>query len=729
MTPEPLISQLRALGRVREREPLSRHTTVGIGGPADLYIKVESAEALMRVLDAARRHAVPWFILGAGSNLLVGDGGIRGIVVEYDAKAIDGPAPQPDGKARFTIEAGASFAWVARRLAKLGYAGLEWGAGIPGTLGGAVATNAGAYGGSLADVLVSVRIGEPGTAPRALPASLFRLAYRESVFTLGLLKDVAILSVTVDLTPDDPAAILARIEAMEANRKASQPQGQNTGSVFKNPPGRSAWQLIDAAGLRGHRIGGAQITDKHCNFFANVANARAADFKALMDLARARVRERFGVELEPEVWLVGAGFDAQPTPPAPSLKGGGASTDGSYQPDQRLSQAEGDAGRDVPVRLPLPSGRGPGGGSRNPKRRVAVLFGGRSGEHTVSVISGRSVLRYLDRNRFDVIPLAITRGGAWLTPAETAAQLARIEGQQFATIEAEGEGLLSRPEMLGLLADVDAVFPMLHGYQGEDGTIQGLLELTGVPYVGAGVTASAIGMDKAVQKALWRQAGLPVVDHLVLLRSDVERDGPEVARRVEGTLGYPCFVKPSNGGSSVGVSKVRSREDLGEALAEAGRWDRKVIVERFMAARELDCAVLGNDDPEAAPLGEVIPAREFYDFAAKYDDAAGTQLLAPAPVSEELTRRVHEIAIAAYKAVDCAGMARVDFFLTAEGEPVLNEINTIPGFTHMSMYPRLWGLAGLSYPDLLTRLIDLGIERHRQTRGAHLHDATPRTNT
>ena len=360
------------------------------------------------------------------------------------------------------------------------------------------------------------------------------------------------------------------------------------------------------------------------------------------------------------------------------------------------------------------------------KRRVAVLFGGRSGEHGVSLISGRSVLRFLDRERFEVVPIAITRSGASLTPEETAAALARIEGQQFATIEAEGEGLLARPEVLRLLEAVDVVFPMLHGHQGEDGTIQGLLELAGVPYVGAGVTASAIGMDKALQKALWLQAGLPVVEHITVLRSEFAEDTRTVARRVEAAFGYPCFVKPSNGGSSVGVSKVRSREDLGDALAEAARWDRKVLIERYMAARELDCAVLGNDDPQAAPLGEVIAAREFYDFTAKYDDTAGTQLLAPAPVSEAVTRRVHAIALAAYKAVDCAGMARVDFFLTAEGEPILNEINTIPGFTHMSMYPRLWDLAGLAYPDLLARLIELGLERHRGGGGAHLHDPAPR---
>ncbi|MGH2604350.1 MAG: FAD-binding protein, partial [Dehalococcoidia bacterium] len=243
MIPGALITELRAIGHVREREPLARHTTVGIGGPADLYVKVETVDALVRVLDTAQRHDIPWFILGAGSNLLVGDGGIRGVVIEYDAKAIHGPEMQPDGRARFTIEAGASFANVARRLTRRGYAGLEWAVGIPGTLGGAVVTNAGAYGGSLADVLVSVHIIEPGGslrpvvseanpsttsgAPRELPAGGFQLAYRESIFTRGLVTNVAVAAVTLDLTPDDPAAVLARIAALEADRKAAQPTGQN----------------------------------------------------------------------------------------------------------------------------------------------------------------------------------------------------------------------------------------------------------------------------------------------------------------------------------------------------------------------------------------------------------------------------------------------------------------------------------------------------------------------
>ncbi|MGE0539163.1 MAG: UDP-N-acetylmuramate dehydrogenase, partial [Dehalococcoidia bacterium] len=312
MIPESLVTELRAIGPVRERESLSRHTTVGIGGPADLYVKVETVDALVRVLDAADRHAAPWFILGAGSNLLVGDGGIRGIVVEYDAKQIDGPVIQPDGRARFTIEAGASFAYVARRLARQGYAGLEWAVGIPGTLGGAVVTNAGAYGSCLSDILVRVRLAKPGGAPRDLPAAAFQLSYRESVFTRGLLKQVAVLSVTVDLTPDDPAQVMERMNRLDTDRKAAQPSGQNTGSVFKNPPGDAAWRLIDAAGLRGHRLGGAEITQKHSNFFANTGGATAADMHGLIRLAQQRVRDQFGVELEPEVWFVGEGFDHEP---------------------------------------------------------------------------------------------------------------------------------------------------------------------------------------------------------------------------------------------------------------------------------------------------------------------------------------------------------------------------------------------------------------------------------
>jgi D-alanine-D-alanine ligase len=350
--------------------------------------------------------------------------------------------------------------------------------------------------------------------------------------------------------------------------------------------------------------------------------------------------------------------------------------------------------------------------------RVAIIFGGRSGEHEVSVASARSVMAAVDQERFEVVPVAIARSGAWLTEEETRAALARIEGQDLATIQVEGEGLLARPAVLALLNDVDIAFPVLHGTQGEDGSIQGLFELAGVPYAGAGVTASAIGMDKTMQKAIWRQAGLPVVDSMIVARSLCEAEPQEAARLVEREFGYPVFVKPACSGSSVGVSKARSREDLTDAFAEAGRWDRKILVERAMAGRELECAVLGNDAPQASPLGEIVPAAEFYSYEAKYLDDS-TRLIAPAALPEALTREVQELALAAYTAIDCAGMARVDFFLTPDGRPVLNEINTIPGFTRISMYPRLWQIAGLSYPDLIARLIALGLERHAETHRHH----------
>ena len=319
MIPSPLVAELRAIAPVRTSEPLARHTTFGIGGPADLYVKVDTVDALVRVLDAVHRHGVPWFILGAGSNLLVGDRGIRGVVIEYDAKAVTGPERSPEGAARFRIEAGASLAVVARRLAREGYAGLEWAVGIPGTLGGAVVTNAGAYDSSLSDRLVGVQVVEPGMDVRDVPAADFQLAYRESVFTRGLVKNVAVASVVLDLACGDPAAIMARVTQFDADRLAAQPSGRNIGSMFKNPPGHAAWRLIDAVGLRGARIGGAEITPKHTNFFANTGNARAAEVKALMDLATVKVREHFGIELEPEVRLVGEGFELDATPsPGPS---------------------------------------------------------------------------------------------------------------------------------------------------------------------------------------------------------------------------------------------------------------------------------------------------------------------------------------------------------------------------------------------------------------------------
>ena len=327
-------------------------------------------------------------------------------------------------------------------------------------------------------------------------------------------------------------------------------------------------------------------------------------------------------------------------------------------------------------------------------------------------MSAQGVIAALDTNRFQPVPIGVTRQGTWLTPAQTEQALARIRSERLRALEEPlGYGILYRTQALTTLRRVDIVFPLIHGTNGEDGTLQGLLELVGVPYVGAGVAASALGMDKALQKTIFRQLGIPVADDVVIPASMWRSDPSGVRQGIEATISYPSFVKPANGGSSIGTSKVRSAEDLQPALAEAFRYDRKVLVEKAIDARQVETAVLGNDEPEASPAGEVTFEGEFYDYHAKYDDP-NTRLHIPADMPAVTADRLREIAVEAYKALDCAGFARVDFFLTSEGELLLNEVNTIPGFTPMSMYPKLWEYAGLSYGDLITRLIELGFERH-----------------
>ncbi|HXG41772.1 MAG TPA: D-alanine--D-alanine ligase family protein [Dehalococcoidia bacterium] len=348
--------------------------------------------------------------------------------------------------------------------------------------------------------------------------------------------------------------------------------------------------------------------------------------------------------------------------------------------------------------------------------RVAVLFGGRSAEHEVSVVSAQGVLANMDPDRFQPLPFGVTRQGVWLTPRETEEALKAVPLNSYRPLPSvEGAVPPLRPQVLSALLQADVVFPLIHGPHGEDGTVQGLLELLGLPYVGAGVAASAVGMDKALMKALFRQAGLPTTDFLVVSRARWQREPQAVEAEIREDLGLPCFVKPANLGSSVGISKVKDWRDLPQALAEAFRYDHKALVEKAVAGREIEVAVLGNHEPIASPPGEVVPHREFYDYRAKYLEE-GTRLVAPVALSPALERRLQEMAIAAFKAIDCAGMARVDFFLVGE-EPIVNEINTIPGFTPISMYPRLWEAAGLSYRDLITRLIELGLERHREGQG------------
>jgi D-alanine-D-alanine ligase len=396
------------------------------------------------------------------------------------------------------------------------------------------------------------------------------------------------------------------------------------------------------------------------------------------------------------------------------------------------------------------------------KLRVGILFGGRSGEHEVSLLSAASVVNAIDKTKYEVVPIGITKDGRWLT-AEHAERLLKGDAQKEAgegarstqaaalragdpeatpgaAVLATGESVVVPPEPIrreaGLAPfqtdsglrrasdraiNVDVIFPVLHGTFGEDGTIQGLLELADIAYVGAGVLGSAAGMDKDIMKSLFRAAGLPIVKHVTVLRGEFEREPKRVQKLVQSKLKYPVFVKPANLGSSVGISKAHDRKELGPAIAEAAKFDRKIVIEQGVGgnknkAREIECAVLGNDDPKASIAGEIIPCKEFYDYDAKYL-SEGSEAVIPAKLTKAEMKTVQRLAIAAFRAVDCTGLARVDFLMDSKSRKIyVNEINTMPGFTAISMYPKMWVASGLSYPALIDRLIQLGIERHEDKK-------------
>jgi D-alanine-D-alanine ligase len=390
------------------------------------------------------------------------------------------------------------------------------------------------------------------------------------------------------------------------------------------------------------------------------------------------------------------------------------------------------------------------------KLRVGGLFGGRSGEHEVSLLSAASVFHAIDKEKYEVVPIGITKDGRWLTSADAENLLTGklvLEPRQLragdpdttspAAVLARGEAVVVPPEPVhrqtGLVPfqtdaalmrrasdraiNVDVIFPVLHGTFGEDGTIQGLLELADIPYVGAGVLGSAAGMDKDIMKSLFMASGLPIVKHVTILRSAWESDRKSTQKLIEKKLKYPVFVKPANLGSSVGISKAHDRKELGPAIEEAAKFDRKIVIEQGVGgnkgkAREIECSVLGNDNPAASVPGEIVPGKEFYDYTAKYLDE-GSQLIIPAKLSKAQAKTVQELAVKAFQAVDCSGLARVDFLMEpggssgkSGGKIYLNEINTMPGFTSISMYPKLWAASGLGYADLIDRLIQLALERH-----------------
>ena len=349
------------------------------------------------------------------------------------------------------------------------------------------------------------------------------------------------------------------------------------------------------------------------------------------------------------------------------------------------------------------------------KIKLALIFGGRSGEHEVSLNSAKSVLAALDMNKYDVVQIGITHDGAWMTGKNVLAVLSgEVSGELEQVVfspDPTQQGLYAiRNTQYELLTDFDVVFPVMHGTYGEDGTLQGLLEMADVAYVGVGVTGAAVGMDKGIFKDVMIANRIPVVEGVLVQRAEIENEMGAVIEKIE-KLGYPVFVKPANMGSSVGVSKCDNRSSLSEGLLAAAQYDRRILIERGINAREIEISVLGNDNPEASVPGEVEPSREFYSYESKYVDGT-SGLMIPAPIPAETTKAMREIAIKTYKAIDCAGMARVDFLLDKDtGEFYLNEVNTIPGFTEISMYPKLWAASGLPYPQLVDRLIELALER------------------
>ncbi|MBW4028353.1 MAG: D-alanine--D-alanine ligase [Acidobacteria bacterium] len=390
------------------------------------------------------------------------------------------------------------------------------------------------------------------------------------------------------------------------------------------------------------------------------------------------------------------------------------------------------------------------------KLRVGILFGGRSGEHEVSLLSAASVLKAIDRRKYEVIPIGITKDGRWVASAdaerllagEAAAEPRPLRAGDPATtapaaVLRRGEAVLVPPVPAagkrGALVpfethnpaqqalSVDVILPVLHGTFGEDGTIQGLFELAGIAYAGSGVLGSATGMDKDVMKRLFASARLPIVKHVTLLRSEWKASPRKMTTKIEAALKYPLFVKPANLGSSVGISKVHDRKELGPAIELAAGFDRKIVIEQGVGgkrkkARELEVAILGNDAPQASVVGEIVPGKEFYDYEAKYL-SEGSAAIIPARLTRVQTRQIRQMAIEAFRSCDCAGLARVDFLMEPDspsGKPgriYLNEINTLPGFTAISMYPKLWAASGLPYPALIDRLIELALERHAEKEG------------
>jgi D-alanine-D-alanine ligase len=363
------------------------------------------------------------------------------------------------------------------------------------------------------------------------------------------------------------------------------------------------------------------------------------------------------------------------------------------------------------------------------KLRIGVIFGGRSGEHEVSVRSARSVIDAIDKSKYEVVPIAITKEGNWLAPAAAAELLPaetqrRLSAQTLGTSR-EDVAIVGDPSRNGLMTlgvdekgqRLDVVFPVLHGTYGEDGTLQGLLEMASIPFVGCGTLASSCGMDKVTMKALFKEAGLPICRHTWLLRSEWEDNQQKVFRRIKREIGFPCFVKPANLGSSVGVSKATDNASLAKAIDLAARYDRKIMVEELVEGREIECGVIGNDEPRASLPGEYVihdESARFLDYTEKYSGTGNNEFIVPARISKSQIKKIQKMAAIAYQAIDASGLSRVDFFLKPDGELLVNEVNTLPGLTDVSGFPKMWEATGLSFPKVIDELIELAVERHRE---------------
>ncbi|MBA2872996.1 D-alanine-D-alanine ligase [Anoxybacillus calidus] len=352
------------------------------------------------------------------------------------------------------------------------------------------------------------------------------------------------------------------------------------------------------------------------------------------------------------------------------------------------------------------------------KTRIGVLYGGKSPEHKVSLQTAKAVMNAINKEKFDVTPIYITTEGKWVKGERLTGEVKDVK-----QLELKSEANAILPVALNKTGApatteesegaIDVIFPLLHGPNGEDGTVQGLLELLNIPYVGNGVLGSAAGMDKVIMKNLFAQAGLKQAKYVWFIKNDWKENAEAAYAKVEEELGYPCFVKPANAGSSVGINKCKNREDLEAAFIEAFKYDRKIIIEEAIVGREIEIGVIGNDKPICSVVGEIVPKKEFYDYQAKYEDG-DTELIIPADVTEEQYETIKQMAITAFKALDLCGLVRADFFLTKDGTIYINEVNTMPGFTPFSMFPLLWKHTGVSYPELIERLVQLAIERHQE---------------